>query len=145
MSAKRAFSPIQRHVHLGDDGLGLPIADPGAFWQDLMSGSPTTEAARRANSGGWLFSAMAFSSDEQWATWEMHPEGEEILFATSGEFNVILKRSLDDADALDEFLLSTGEFCIVPRGVWHRMTVRTPGTILFMTYGKGTENKPIVA
>ncbi|MFY0539258.1 hypothetical protein [Nannocystis pusilla] len=31
--------------------------------------------------------------------------------------------------------------CIVPRGVWHRVRVKAPSELIFITPGKGTETR----
>lgn len=38
--------------------------------------------------------------------------------------------------------LEAGQTCIVPRGVWHRAVVRTPGDTLHITPGEGTQHRP---
>ena len=39
--------------------------------------------------------------------------------------------------------LRAGEACIVPQGVWHRLLVREPGDLLFLTPAEGTMHRPI--
>ena len=39
--------------------------------------------------------------------------------------------------------LASGQACLVPRGVWHRVVVREPGRLLFVTYGEGTQHRPL--
>ena len=38
--------------------------------------------------------------------------------------------------------LGPGEAVINPRGVWHTADVEDPATVLFITAGAGTENRP---
>ena len=41
-------------------------------------------------------------------------------------------------------LNTPGEFVMVPRGVWHTARIATRASMLFITPGEGTENRPIV-
>ena len=36
-----------------------------------------------------------------------------------------------------------GEHVLIPRGVWHTARVSTPCSMLFITPGRGTENRPV--
>jgi quercetin dioxygenase-like cupin family protein len=71
--------------------------------------------------------------------WELHPSGDELLVALSGEFEVLLQDGSNDTSAT----LSAGQVFLVPFGVWHRVRVKTPGEILFITPGKGTQHRPV--
>jgi quercetin dioxygenase-like cupin family protein len=35
-----------------------------------------------------------------------------------------------------------GAFIVVPRGTWHTARISTPTSMLFVTPGQGTENRP---
>ena len=39
--------------------------------------------------------------------------------------------------------MGPGEAIVVPRGVWHRAAVRKRGRLLFLTFGEGTQHKPL--
>ena len=39
--------------------------------------------------------------------------------------------------------LRGGQGCIVPRGVWHRLILRQPGNLLFVTPPRGTQLRPV--
>ena len=73
------------------------------------------------------------------AHWEIHPAGEEVLVSVSATAEAVLQG--EDGD--DTIALVPGSACIVPRGVWHRITVTEPGVVVFITHGEGTEHKPL--
>ena len=80
-----------------------------------------------------------FSFAEDWPTWEMHPAGEELVCLVSGSVALVLADG--DAERVVE-LSNPGAYVLIPRGTWH--TARTTGcTMLFITPGEGTENRPV--
>jgi mannose-6-phosphate isomerase-like protein (cupin superfamily) len=72
-------------------------------------------------------------------TWEMHPSGDEFLYLLSGRIACIL----EDAHGEQVVELRAGAACIVPQGMWHRLLVREPGSLLCMTPGEGTAHRPL--
>ena len=72
--------------------------------------------------------------------WERHPAGDEVLCALSG----LLEAVVQDANGGERVVsLPAGVACTVPKGAWHRLVVRAPGRLLALTYGKGTEHRPL--
>ena len=67
----------------------------------------------------------------------MHPDGDELLYVVAGRVDVI-----GDSDA-DPLALAPGDACIVPKGEWHRVDVREPATLLYITPGPGHEHRPV--
>ena len=39
--------------------------------------------------------------------------------------------------------LARGATCIVPRGVWHRLIIRQPSDLMFVTPAAGTKIRPV--
>ena len=78
------------------------------------------------------------SFDESWLGWEMHPLGEELVVCTEG--SILLIQEIDGVSVTTR--LSKGEATINPRGVWHTADVDEPVTVLFVTAGAGTQNRP---
>jgi mannose-6-phosphate isomerase-like protein (cupin superfamily) len=75
--------------------------------------------------------------EEAWPTWEMHPEGDEIVYLISGEIDFVLM--LDGREKIlhvDE----PGAAIVVPRGIWHTARPRQKTSMLFITPGEGTLN-----
>lgn len=85
-----------------------------------------------------LVSTYAF--DRDWATWEMHPAGDEIVSLLAGESRLILER--DNGQEVIH-LQRPGAFAIVPKGTWHTARTSVPTRMLFVTPGEGTQNRPI--
>jgi mannose-6-phosphate isomerase-like protein (cupin superfamily) len=110
-----------------DDGC-LPIEVGPSFWEKGVDALPP----------GRLVSLI--ESDSDWASWERHPNGEELIIQLSGELALLLE--IDGANV--ERRLRTGEFLIVPSAVWHTADVISPGQALFITPGTGTEGRPRV-
>ena len=107
-----------------DDGC-LPVKVDETFWEHGVEALPP----------GRLVSLI--KSDTDWARWERHPNGEELIFQLEGELVLIL-----EADgATIQRRLTVGDFTIVPRGVWHTANVAQAGKALFITPGDGTEGR----
>ena len=88
--------------------------------------------------GHRLVACYEFESD--WSTWEIHPAGEEVVCLLSGEARLVL----DHGDRHEEIALDEPlAFVIVPRNTWHTAKTKNGCTMLFITPGEGTENKPV--
>lgn len=70
---------------------------------------------------------------------EMHPDGDELLYLVSGAVSVRLE--LPAGDLTVE--LAAGEAIVVPKGVWHRISLREPGTLIHLTPGPHGESRPL--
>ncbi len=123
------FDVTATYVHLPDGGEAAAVECTPEFWSELASGK------RRYD--GRLITAYQLSADM--GHWEMHPAGEEVLICISGSAEAVFQRP----DGEDSIAVSPGTSCIVPRGVWHRVKVREPGIVLFITPGEGTQHKPM--
>jgi len=129
-NARAAFSPLTTYVHLKDLGSATAIpVDPLEFWKNA--------ATRPELASGRIVTGSRHEKDM--AHWEMHPAGDELLVALSGEFEV----HLQDGPNGQRLPLKAGEVVLVPFGIWHRLTVKTPGEILFITPGKGTQHRAL--
>jgi mannose-6-phosphate isomerase-like protein (cupin superfamily) len=115
-------------VHL-DEGLGMRVcARSDAFW---------AARARVELATGRLLSVFAY--DQTWDYQERHPGGDELVYVTSGVVDVLI----DLGDGERAVRLARGEACIVPTGGWHRVAVREPATLLFITpEPAATEHRP---
>jgi mannose-6-phosphate isomerase-like protein (cupin superfamily) len=137
-SPESGFDPVRTYAFLNDGGAAARIEVTESFWRELMSSAPRSDAAKLVADGdGWLLSAYDMTTSM--TTWERHPAGDEILCALSGALEAIVQ----DKDGERVVSLPSGTVCIVPKGAWHRLVVRTPGRLLAMTYGKGTEHRPL--
>ena len=81
-----------------------------------------------------------YAGFEDWPHWEMHPDGDEILVLLEGRMTMIL----DDGGEERWVELSTGSTLVMPKGVWHRALVPEHSRLLAITYGAGSQHRPIV-
>ena len=137
MPTEPGFDPVDSYMFLADGGGAVDLDPPDTFWAQLMSGEQMSESTRRvAETGGWLLSGYELIEDME--HWEMHPEGNEILYMLSGACNVVL----DEPAGERVINVATGQACLVPQGIWHRQVVIEPGRMLAITYGRGTQHRP---
>lgn len=119
------------HLGLGGTAAVQPEFTGMAWYEDY--------GARTANDGreGRLVSMHTFL--ESWDSWEMHPEGEEVVLCISGEMTLV--QELPDGSTA-RTTIGGGEYAINPPGVWHTADIEGEATALFITAGYGTEGRP---
>lgn len=88
-------------------------------------------------SGHQLISAYHFSED--WASWECHPHGDEVIILQSGH---VVVRTESDGNTHSTSLNEINDTFIVPAKTWHTMKVLEPSRVLFVTPGEGTRHRP---
>ena len=118
----------ETYLHLTGETEATPIEVTPDFWP-MLGQRPHLLALR-------LMMRFDFSGD--WPTWEIHPEGDEVVVQLTGEMTLIL----DLPDGPSRQLLKAGEAAVIPKGIWHTADVPSPCSALFITHGRGTENKP---
>jgi mannose-6-phosphate isomerase-like protein (cupin superfamily) len=123
-----AFDLISTYIHLEDGGSAVPVEVGDDFWQTIDQRSDLRE--------GRLICAFHMTED---SNWEIHPAGDEIVYLLSGAVDFVLEEQ--DKEQVVE--LRTRAACIVPRSVWHRLVIRMPSDLLFITPGKGTQTRPV--
>jgi mannose-6-phosphate isomerase-like protein (cupin superfamily) len=64
--------------------------------------------------------------------WEMHPDGDEFLYLLEGAVTLTLLLE----DSTREVEVSSGETCVIPRGVWHRQ--QSAGQVIMLGATTGT-------
>ena len=69
----------------------------------------------------------------------MHPEGDELLLICFGALNLQLK----EQDGINTVGLSTQTAFIVLAGIWHRLLLREPSTLIAITHRPGTLYKKV--
>lgn len=125
----KTFSLREAFIHLKDFGQAASVPVGPQFW--------TTLDSRADLQAGRLLGTTRMEKDM--AHWEMHPSGDELLVAFSGVFEVVLQ----DGRTNHVIELASGQAVLVPFGVWHRVHVKTPGEMLFVTPGKGTQQRAL--
>jgi mannose-6-phosphate isomerase-like protein (cupin superfamily) len=130
MSAKS----IETHpIHLG---LGATaVSEPeftGIEWYEAYG-------ARHAADGNEGRLVCMFRFTESWPTWEVHPNGAEVVLCTSGRMTLHQEHP-DGTEAT--VTLEAGQYAINPPGVWHTADIDGEATAVFVTTGAGTEIRP---
>jgi mannose-6-phosphate isomerase-like protein (cupin superfamily) len=131
---REGFDPTTTYTVIeGASATTVPGGD--AFWEALGRGAPPpgAEAVER----GWL--VATFPMGASWDVWEVHPEGDEVVLLLAGAIDLVLER----AGGLDVVALTAGRAAIVPAGTWHTAVVREPGVALHVTWGAGTDHRPL--
>jgi mannose-6-phosphate isomerase-like protein (cupin superfamily) len=128
--ARPAFDPFATLVHLRAEGRAVPVA-----WTPDVFRTLVTEAGDRVIGAKHADAPADFHADE----WEMHPGGDEVLYLLAGALDVVL----DEPAGEQTFGLEGGQACLVPRGVWHRLVLRRPSDLLFITPARGTRHRAV--
>lgn len=123
----------QNYVHLGLGATAVP--------QPPFSGMAWYEdyAARTASDGaeGRLVSLFTFT--QSWDSWEMHPDGDEVVICTAGTLT-LHQEFADGSTAI--VTIGAGEYAINPPGCWHTADIEGETTTVFITCGQGTLGRP---
>ena len=75
---------------------------------------------------------------ESWDSWEVHPNGHEVVLCTSGE--ITLHQEHADGSTATVALVP-GEYAINEPGVWHTADVAGEASAVFITAGLGTMHR----
>jgi quercetin dioxygenase-like cupin family protein len=133
MSEARSFRLAEQPVHLGRGAVAVPqerFTGDAAWYERYV--------ARTSGDGieGRLVSMFTFS--EPWDSWEVHPDGEELVVCVDGALT--LYQEIDGE--VRKVNLAAGEAVVNPSGAWHTADISGSATALFITAGAGTENRP---
>jgi len=125
-----SLDPQQTYFLLGAGGLVTQLPGGEGFWQ-------LPESALAESGAGWLVSEYLFEQD--WPSWEMHPDADEFVYLLSGAATLYLEH----ADGTHSVELAGRGAVIVPRGVWHTAKVAVPSRMLHITRGAGTQTREV--
>jgi mannose-6-phosphate isomerase-like protein (cupin superfamily) len=119
------------NTYLMLDGAGGVKSAPGgeAFWRGV---------ADNADAGGTL--VIVSGGEGDWTSWEMHPAGDEVLVLLEGALAMVFEHP---DGRITRHHMAPGGTLIVPAGVWHRAVGQRGVRMLFITYGAGTQHKPL--
>jgi mannose-6-phosphate isomerase-like protein (cupin superfamily) len=120
-----------RTIDLAREVVGLFGADWRARLLDQKPGPP-----QRID--GYTIGAPVLTADAP-HDGEVHPDGDELLFLVSGAVRVRLE--LPEGDRTIE--LGPGDALVVPRGIWHKVTLREPGRLVHITPGPNGDHRPL--
>jgi len=121
---------LTTYVVVAPDLAAVGVDVTATIWQDLDR--------RFADFKGHLLVAR-FDFEADWPSWERHPAGDEIVVLVSGHADMVL--DLGGTQQITT-LEQPGSFVVVPKGTWHTARISVPTSMLFVTPGEGTENKP---
>ena len=119
----------QTYLQLAPDGTATPLPGGEAFWS-----LPEAEIDRHHL--GWLVSEFVFSAD--WPNWEMHPEGDELVYLLSGAATLLLALP----DGVQAVALAGRGAVLVPHPARHTADVTVPSRVMHVTRGTGTQHRP---
>ncbi len=117
-------------LRLRADATAEPLRADERFYPHLIAG----ELGSFHNE--YLVSTHDFDAD--WSTWEMHPNGDEIVCLLSGRMTVVMQR---DEGTQSFTLCKPGDFAIVPAAARHTAKVSMASQVLFITPGEGTQHR----
>ena len=124
---------VQHPLHLG---LGSTATVLPEFTGDMAWYETYGLAHHHDGKEGRLVSMHSFR--ESWDSWEMHPEGDEVVLCLSGALT-LHQEMRDGSTAV--VTITAGEYAINPPGCWHTADVDGEATALFITAGLGTEHR----
>lgn len=124
------FDLRKTYVNLDAQGGAERIEATEEFWASLMKGT------RRLD--GYLITVSDIRNDIP--HWEMHPNGNEVLYLLSGKIDVLIEQAGREQRVL---LRPENPGVVVPAGAWHRAVVVESGRMMFVTWGEGTEHRPV--
>lgn len=147
----------ETYVFLGSRGRAETVSLTDALWEEMADQSDAaapSKAGKRAtlaghevrnrahlhgsalHGDGWIVSAYWLETDM--TMWERHATGDRLIVAQSGTFTLVLDQQEGHRQQVD---LESVRSALVPSGVWHRLMVRQPGLVLFVTPSHGTEHR----
>jgi uncharacterized cupin superfamily protein len=118
------------HLGLGATTVPLPTHTGDMAWYAEYGKAHGADGVE-----GRLVSMHTFT--ESWDTWEMHPQGSELVLCVAGSVS-LTQEALDGT--VSTVSIAAGQAVVNPPGVWHTAdTVDGPTTVVFITAGVGTE------
>jgi mannose-6-phosphate isomerase-like protein (cupin superfamily) len=127
MNAEKGFDLETHYLVLADGPGAKRIGVEPDFWQTVHL---------RDDLAGRLVGIFRYDAD--WNSWEMHPDGDEIVLLLSGAVDLVL----EEAGGERTVELRDRAAVIVPRGIWHTANAIAPSEALHITRGAGTTHRP---
>lgn len=124
----QSHDPTDTYVHLDVGPGATPITVDDSFWATIDE--------RAELHSGRLVTGVRMVDD--WTSWEMHPNGDELIAVTEGSVRVQVDHDGDTHD----ILVTAPEFVLMPAGAWHTMDAVEPARLLVVTWGEGTQHRP---
>ena len=125
------LSRFTAHLGLGATVERLDEFDGTPEWYERYGSTHADDGVE-----GRLVSLHTFAED--WTTWEMHPNGAELVVCVDG--SMTLHQEVDET--VRTVVLPAGQAIVNPPGVWHTADVDGRATGLFVAAGLGTAVRP---
>lgn len=122
----RAIDPFGTFVQLDPRGAATTLPVTETFWTQTI----------QTLTDGYL--VTSFHCDSDWSSWEMHPNGDELIYVRTGAVDLLV----EDSQGVQRVPVLAGQLYVMRRGVWHRALAREPADMLFITSGEGTQHRP---
>ncbi len=132
MTDSPTFRIEQHPVHLG---LGATVVPQPAFSGEVSWYEGYGQRHGDDGREGRLVAIHRF--DGPWTTWEVHPNGEELVVCLQGEIHLVQEIDGERRGVT----LQAGDAIVNPAGVWHTATEARDAQVLFVTAGEGTLNE----
>jgi len=116
------------HLGLGATAVRLDEFDGTPEWYERYGLGHASDGVE-----GRLVTFHTFTGP--WSTWEMHPNGAELVACVEGR--ITLHQEIDGDDCA--VVVDSGQAIINPPGVWHTADVEGKASAFFITAGRGTE------
>ena len=123
-----AYDLETTYLSLAEDGEVAQLPVGPDFWETIGS-NPKLRGAL----------VSAYLMDADWTAWEMHPQGDEVLILLEGRATMIL----DEGGAEQRYEMSAGSTLVVPAGAWHRALIPESCRLMAITFGSGTQHRPV--
>ncbi len=124
----KTYDATDTYVHLAEGPEVSVIPVTAEFWSTIDE--------RTELQTGRLVTATTVDTD--WDTWEMHPDGDELIVVTEGR----VRLHLDDGTRTSDVTVAAPEFVVMPAGTWHTADSLGPARLLIVTWGAGTQHRP---
>jgi mannose-6-phosphate isomerase-like protein (cupin superfamily) len=83
-------------------------------------------------------------------TWELHPDGDELLLVTKGEVEIEMVTEVYNGEDTvpsnsikEQAVLHDGELLIVPKAHWHRIILKKETELVVATFGGNSKMAPV--
>jgi mannose-6-phosphate isomerase-like protein (cupin superfamily) len=131
------MTAIELKIHPIHLGLGATAEIEPPFTDDMSWYEGYGTRHDRDGAEGRLVSMHTFT--ESWDSWEVHPQGAEVVICTAGSITLLQEHADGTSDTVT---LAPGQYAVNPPGTWHTADVADSATALFITAGLGTEHRP---
>jgi quercetin dioxygenase-like cupin family protein len=125
------LSHFPAHLGLGARVERLDAFDGSPDWYERYAEAHASDGVE-----GRLVSMHTF--DAPWTSWEMHPNGDELVLCVSGRITLHQEVGGEHRTVT----LQAGEAVVNPPGAWHTADVDAAATAVFVTAGTGTQVRP---